>query len=212
MKKMIKKAIITFMMFILLSTFPVFLASATDVRKFTDSQQQATTSWCGIASAWNAVRWEYGSPRSQWDAAAAFGIPTYSGVDTTQVSNIAEYMSYYTESYSPYLFSVTYNIIFNEIVYYDNMVICGAGKYTQNGQRLGHVMTIYGINNNNGNYLYYIDPWYSFDPSPIHGVNPYPNGLLAQDANIRRQYCSYSAFCNGSYNSYSFDCTVLNDE
>lgn len=169
--------------------------SAANVEISGNWHMQEQSNWCWAASAQNSVRHIKGTSRSQTEAAAyIFGTAQNKGAENKQTASAAEYMSWNTldYSYTTQCRQKNYAFLKKEIdLGYIPIAVYGFyynGQSSPDIERRGHAVDITGYNNDNGKYLYYYNP---FDGS--------------------KNYCSFSAFSDGSYNGGIYDGTIYND-
>ncbi|MBR6293175.1 MAG: hypothetical protein IKR54_01165 [Lachnospiraceae bacterium] len=154
---------------------------------------QALSNWCWVASAENAVRWEiHGIPdRNQWSTVYHYvnnpynPYPNITG-DIYCSADAAAYMTYYQHIYIAVEAPMSYEFLAEQL-YYSHPVICHSGHY-QNGVRdYGHAVLVCGWSNGNNqeNVIYYDQ--------------------------LTKQYntCSYTSYCNGSYNGKIYEWTAF---
>lgn len=154
-------------------------------------QTQEKTNWCWVACARNSVRFERSVLRSQTAAVKKVkGANVNEGGTIAEIEKAAEYISYSNEDYDAISKKLSF-VNLKSQVKRNNITIACAGYYDSNNVRNGgHAVVIIGyVVNSNGNYVQYFDPW--------DGI-PY--------------ICSYTQFCNGSYNNRKYDFTVYNNE
>lgn len=157
---------------------------------------QQKSYWCWVTAAINSVHHERDTVRSQY--ATVYHIkgtvtnwyPNVTG-NISDIETAAEYASYNTESYTGTNTTKTYNTLKLQIKKHDNATILCAGVYDSNNNRTdGHAVTMTGYAiNSNGNYIQYFDPW-----------------------DGQSFICTYTSFCNGSFNGRRYDQTCMNTE
>ena len=155
--------------------------------------RQALSNWCWVASAENAVRWEiHGIPdRDQWSYVYHLSdnqynpYPNITG-DIYASADAASYMTYYQHTYIAVEAAMSFSFL-SEQMYWSHPVICASGHYTGSTRDWGHAVLVCG--------------WY--------GGNNQSN-ITYFDSNTK-QYntCSYSSYCNGSYNGLMYDQTAF---
>ena len=130
--------------------------------------------------------------RTQWDAVfyiKGWLLETHPNVTGSIYDSklAAEYISNYTESYISSQTTKTFSFL-SEQIYNDHPVIVAAGYYSSTGTRNGgHATLIIGWSKTNGNKIVYYDP--------LTGTY---------------ETCTFTAFCNGSYNGRQYDQTCYN--
>ena len=154
-------------------------------------QQQEQSLWCWVASARNSVRFERTILRSQKSAVKKIKDEVVNDSGTlTEIVRAAEYISYGTEDYVAIRKEMSFADLKNQVKR-GNVTIACCGYYDSNGNRTGgHVVVITGyLENAQNNYIYYFDP--------LDGVS---------------YTCSYTEFCNGSFNGMEYKETAYNNE
>ncbi len=148
--------------------------------------------WCWAASAENAIIWEGASGRTQWDAVKYLKgtfldpYPNYSG-SIYDSAAAAEYISNNTETYTAVEAKEAYSFLGQQI-WDRHPVIVGAGYYDSSGNRNGgHATLIIG---------------YTFDG--IEEITYYDSLTGTTET------CTYTQFCDGSYNKRKYDQTCYN--
>lgn len=193
-KTKISKIVIICIVISLISTSFIFSADATVQYTGVNvvSVKQARTNWCWAACAEVSGKNVYpGSTRTQYN------VVTYikgrssinEGGAISEGAKGSRYVAYDKKSYG----YTSSKWSFSQITASLNKgyaVQAGAGYYTDNNRNGGHRVVIYGtqfIDNSSGNFYYidYFDPW---DATTHH--------------------CTYSDFCDGSYNDRRYDQTV----
>lgn len=153
---------------------------------------QDKSNWCWAASAENAIIWEMSPTRDQWDAVyhiKGWLLNPYPNVSGSifDSRDAAEYISKNTEEYIATESSKSFAFV-SEQVYNSHPVINGAGYYSSGVRNGGHATVIVGWSNATGtNRITYYD-----------------------SITDTRETCTFTAFCNGTYNSRRYDQTCYN--
>ena len=154
---------------------------------------QAKSCWCWAASAENAIIYEYPQkPYTQWDAVryikgSFLDLYPDTGGTIFEAGAAATYISNNTEFYSSSETTKTYSFLKNEINS-NHPVIVSSGYYSGGLRTGGHDTLIIGWAEYNGeeNVSY-------FDPD-----------LCSYEV------CTFSSFCDGSYNGGMYEFTSYN--
>ena len=152
---------------------------------------QAKDKWCWAASAENAIRWEANPNLNQWDAVYfIFGqhesdpYPNKSA-SILATADAATYLSNGVHSYTGVNVPMSASFLFSHL-FSSHPVICSGGIYNSSGIRQkGHQVLLCG--------------WY--DGSYQTMLTYYDPALL------QYKTCSYSEFCNGTFNGRIYDRT-----
>lgn len=158
-------------------------------------EKQEKSNWCWAASAFNSAQYETKLHRTQKSAVkhlkgtSSDPYPNLTGT-ISEIEQAAEYISFKLENYYGSSGTRSFDFLKNQVDL-DNITIASAGYYNNNIRNGGHavVITGYYISSNNEQSLVYFDP---FD-----GIS---------------YTCTYTEFCNGSYNSRRYDATCHNTE
>lgn len=160
-----------------------------------NSVKQAKTNWCWAACAEMAGKNVYsGSSRTQYSVVqhlkgtSSEKCPNATGSISDSAKG-SQYVAYNKKTF----ISTASKWSFSQIgvsLRKGYAVQAGAGYYSNDKRTGGHMVIIYGtefIDNSSGIFYYinYIDPW-----------------------DGKAHNCTYSSFCNGSYNSRKYDQTI----
>ncbi len=171
-------------------TMPTY-ASGNSIFLSSNYVGQDKTNWCWAASAENAIRWEANPYRNQWNAVyyifGQYGSDPYPNTTATidATADAANYISNGMHSYVGVYSTMSASFLYSQL-YSSHPVICSGGTYNSSGVRTGgHQVLVCG--------------WYD---GSYQTVLTYYNPAL-------RQYrtCSYSEFCDGSFNGRVYDRT-----
>lgn len=192
-----KKNLITVILIIsifVFSTMVVYAADEAILLALPGLEMQEKSNWCWVASARNSVHNETDNHRTQKEAVRHIKgtllnwYPNDTGT-ISETEEAAEYISKGTEEYSVVNGAVTFQFLKSEVDNH-NATIVGYSFYNGTERIGGHMVVITGycVIGNNNQVVYY---------DPGDGIS---------------HTCSYSAFCNGSYNGGIYNATCYNTE
>ncbi len=192
MKK--KRLIAVFILFTMIVSCAYIPASHIGDSLYGNYVYQDFSKWCWATSAENAIIWEGNPTRTRWDAVYYIKGTPYDpfpnvGGTIYDIALAAEYISGFQDYYYGEYSTESYSFLCEQM-YASHPIICVGGYYDSNGDLInGHAVLVCGwyAPTYGGNYQYYLT---YFDP-----------------ANLGYRTCTYSEFCNGSYNNRIYDRT-----